>query len=188
MRVFVDSNVFYSRTLRDWLGLLYTRRENPVFQVFWTEDVVAEVIYHLRRRNPGWDGAHTRNVRDVIARTFEVGRVADFTVDGSYQGADPHDAHVHAAALACSADILLTCNTRDFSAGLDRDILPYEVMGPDDFFTLIDDLAPDVVADAAHEDAKYWFERTGEAHPPEQLRGAQAPNFAERVRRHLTGV
>jgi predicted nucleic acid-binding protein len=188
MRVLVDSNVFYSRTLRDWVGLLYTLRDDPVFQVFWTEDILAEVIYHLRRDHPDWDGARISSVRDKIARTFEVGRVVDFVVDGSYQGTDPHDAHVHAAAIACFAHVVLTCNTDDFGAALERDALPYEVMSPDGFFTLIDDLAPDVVAEAAHDDAKYWFARTGQANPPERLRAAGAPDFAERVRRHLTGV
>lgn len=50
--VLVDANVLYSKTLGDWLGLLYTIPEIPPFQVFWTEDVLAEAIYHLRRNHP----------------------------------------------------------------------------------------------------------------------------------------
>ena len=42
--VFVDANVWYSRTRRDWLGMLYTVPEVPAFQVHWTEDVLAELL------------------------------------------------------------------------------------------------------------------------------------------------
>ena len=54
--VFVDANVLYSRTLRDWLGLLYTLPEYPLFQVYWSEDVLAETLYNLRRSHPEWPG------------------------------------------------------------------------------------------------------------------------------------
>ena len=33
-----------------------------------------------------------------------LGHVRDYEIDGSYRGADKHDAHVHAAAVACRAD------------------------------------------------------------------------------------
>jgi len=36
--VFVDANVRYSRTLRDWLGMLYTTPDTPPFVVHWSED------------------------------------------------------------------------------------------------------------------------------------------------------
>lgn len=35
-RVFVDANVWYSRTLRDWLGMLYTTPDTPPFVVCWS--------------------------------------------------------------------------------------------------------------------------------------------------------
>lgn len=50
--IFVDSNVWYSRTLRDWLGMLYVTPEAPPFHVRWTEDVLAELLYHLRKQHP----------------------------------------------------------------------------------------------------------------------------------------
>lgn len=61
-RVFVDSNVFYSRTMRDWIGLLYVTGETPPFHVLWSEDVLADVLHHLRKKHPDWDGAAIANV------------------------------------------------------------------------------------------------------------------------------
>lgn len=51
-RVLVDANVFYSRTVRDWLGLMYTTSEAEPFLVCWTEDIMAELLYHLRKGHP----------------------------------------------------------------------------------------------------------------------------------------
>lgn len=186
-RVFVDANVLYSRTLRDWLGLLYTLPDEPPFVVFWSEDVLAEVIHHLRRRHPEWAGSRIARIRDLIAGTFEIGRVTDFSVDGDYSGSDPGDAHVHAAAVACRADILLTCNVTDFAAP-DKDDSNYEVMHPDEFLVMIDDEDPSLVHRAVLQDLDYWVAKVGEANPPQRLRSAGAKEFAERVRRHLTGI
>lgn len=185
-RVFVDSNVFYSRTMRDWIGLLYVRGETSPFHVLWSEDVLADVLHHLRKKHPDWDGAAIAGVHDKIARTFEVGRVDDYVVDGSYGGADPDDAHVHAAAVRGRADILLTCNVKDFVLPDDQaDLLTYEVYTPDDFFVLVDDSFPAHVCGVAHQQADYFFRKNGSADLPGRLRKANCPVFAERVRIHL---
>lgn len=181
--VFVDANVWYSRTRRDWLGMLYTVPHSPPFQVHWTEDVLAEVLHSLRKAHPDWEGGRLTGIRDKLAGTFEVGRVADFSVDGTYRGPDPHDAHIHAAAIACRAELLVTCNIADFQ--WDENESPYEVVHPDDFLILVDDTVPALVGDVAEEMHRYWFGRQGESNLPQQLRKAECPRFAERVRRHL---
>ena len=71
MVVFVDANVWYSRTLRDWVGRLYTLPETPPFEVRWTEDVMAEVLYSLRRKHPAWDGGRITRIRDLLQSTFD---------------------------------------------------------------------------------------------------------------------
>lgn len=78
LRVFVDANVLYSRTQRDWLALIYLQGQQSPYEVYWSEDVLAEVAYHLRRRHPLWSGRKIATFRDRIAGTFEVGRVTDF--------------------------------------------------------------------------------------------------------------
>ncbi|BDZ61537.1 hypothetical protein GCM10025873_13280 [Demequina sediminis] len=51
-RVLLDANVLMSRTLRDAIFLIQI--ESPgMFATCWTEDILAETLYHLRRRNPG---------------------------------------------------------------------------------------------------------------------------------------
>jgi len=85
--VFVDASVWYSRTVRDWIGMLYTIPDAPPFTVFWTEDVMAEVLHGLRRRNPDWSGSRTTAIRDRLASTFEAGRLTDYAVDGTGRGA-----------------------------------------------------------------------------------------------------
>ncbi|MDN5795511.1 MAG: hypothetical protein L0H79_07130 [Intrasporangium sp.] len=147
--------------------------------MYWSEGVVADTIHHLRKQHPCWDGKKTSNIRDLIASTFEVGRVADYVVDGTYPGPDPHDAHVHAAAVACHADILLTGDIDDFP-----ECEAYEVMFPDEFLVLVDDSMPDVVWEATHNQASYRVARCGECDLPARLRAAGAPRFAERVRVH----
>lgn len=180
---FVDANVLYSRTLRDWLGMLYTVPESPPFVVHWTEDVLAEVIYHLRKKNPAWPGDRITSIRDQLAGTFEAGRVEQFSVDATYGGRDAGDAHVHAVAVACGADVLVTCNATDFK--WDENTSPYEVMHPDDFLVLVDDSSPELVAAVVAKMCDYWVRRRGEADLAASLRKAECPQFADRVLAHL---
>lgn len=185
-RVFFDANVWFSRTRRDWLGMLYVVPDDPPFQVFWTEDVLAELLSSLRDRHPGWDGGRITGIRDRLASTFEVGRVGDFKIDGSYLGRDPGDAHVHAAAVACGAQYLVTCNTKDFH--WDQDESAYDVLHPDDFLMLVAETTPTVVHQVIREMSAYWFQRQGWSDLPRQLISAECPQFAARVRTYLQAM
>ncbi len=181
--VFVDANVWFSRTLRDWIGMLYVTPAVAPFEVRWTEDVFAEVLYRLRRAHPDWDGGRITRIRDLLTEVFEVGRVDDFQVTGEYEGTDPFDAHIHAATVACGAGILLTENVSDFTSG--EDDCPYEVLTPDEFFMLVDDAVPELVGEVAVTMSGFWFKRTGDANIPNRLRRAGCVGFADRVRLRL---
>lgn len=174
-RVFVDSNVLMSRTLTDWLCLLSLETATPPYRVYWSEDVLADVIHHTRKQHPEWDGARISVIRDRFVSVFEGGRVGDFVIDGSYAGSDPHDAHVHAAAVACDAAYLLTGNVRDFPGGGDH--LAYEVIDPDSFFVLIDDGSPGLVRAVTRAQMTYWARRRPEANLPHHLERAGCPAF-----------
>ncbi len=182
-RVFVDSNVFYSRTLRDWLGLIYLEGDQSPFVVFWSEDVMAEVVYHLRRKHPDWDGTQIATVRDRLTSSFEVGRVTDYTVSPSDAVTDPDDLHVHAAALACDADILLTCNTKDFVGGEH-----YDVMTPDDFFVLVNRSVPAAVRAATRKQVDYWGRQGLEVDLPARLTAAGCDHFAGLDLEHIRAL
>jgi predicted nucleic acid-binding protein len=183
-RVFVDANVLYSRTLRDWLALLQLRSSGEVYTVYWTEDVLAETIYRLRRNHPEWNGAKITAIRDLIARTFEGGRVEDFAIDDSFPGGDGDDRHVHAAALACRADIVLTADNGFLIQDQELDSRPYEAYKPDEFFMLVDDSAPALVQLVTREQTMYWTQRGTRADLAGRLIAAECPRFAERVRVH----
>lgn len=110
----------------------------------------------------------------------------DFVIDGSYSGRDQGDAHVHAAAIACGADVLITSNVADFVWADDSP--PYDIMTPDEFFVLVDDSSPWHVVDVVQATCSYWVSRTGQADLPRALVAAGCPVFAERVRAHLRGL
>ena len=181
-RVFLDSNVLFSRTQRDWFGLLTSAEEMAApFRVYWTEDLLSEALYHLRRKNPKWDGATLTRIGDNIRQTWPDGRVAQFEVDGSFAGSDPNDGHVHAATLACKAHYLVTNNINDFD-GEHSDELPYEIVTPDDFLVLVDDVAPRLVADGVNRQLDYWGARQDIV---QALQRANCTQFAQRVLLHL---
>lgn len=164
--------------------------DSPIFQVRWTEDILAEALYRLRKDHPKWSGANISSMRDHIVEAFPHGRISAFAADENFTGRDEHDGHVHAAAIAGNVDILLTCNDpRDFvSPEVDLDELSYEIYGPDDFFVLVDDSDSRLVRRVTRSQRDYWFKRNRSADLPEYLMKADAPQFAERVRCHLLAL
>ncbi|MEZ5210432.1 PIN domain-containing protein [Gordonia sp. (in: high G+C Gram-positive bacteria)] len=185
-QVFVDANVIRSRTLRDWLFLL--RNAGDMFSVCTTEDVIAEVVYTLRREKPDAPGYLTSSVHDRITEQLDY-RVEDYPAGApGYCGSDPDDAHVHAAAVAAGVDIVLTADKGFTSLSEeDRDGLPYEIYHPDEFFVLVDDSSPDTVRRVSGEQLEYWCAKkpSGGANLPAALDDADCPRFAERVRLRL---
>ncbi|MFD1716175.1 PIN domain-containing protein [Amnibacterium flavum] len=179
-RVFVDANVLYSRTLRDWLFMLRNEIEG-MFQLHTSRDVIVEVLYQLRRNHQDMDGGVIVNLHDKItAAVDEI--LDDFDASISYTGEDPNDRHVHAAAVACAAQILLTED-----AGLTSDDeTTYEVWNCDDFFVLIDDSAGWFVERVVRDQHRYWSARPGRPKSiVKALEDARCPQFAKRVAKHL---
>ena len=189
--VLVDANVLYSRTTRDWLFLLRDQTRGGMFTVHATVDILAEVLYSLRRDRPDAPGWQTRRVHDLLLASLDE-LIEDYTVDGSWPGDDPDDAHVHAAAIACRATILLSGDKGFSGVPADIDVLlPYEVHTADSFFTLIDDSAPDHVRAVALQQHAYWSGRREDWQPSDlatSLAAAGCPDFSERVQRHLEDI
>lgn len=176
-RVFVDSNVLASRTLRDWLFLIQGHAPG-LYSTYASDDVLAETVRVVRRRNPKMDGDLPSRFQTQLRKSLtEV--LDDFPGDVPFSGGDVDDHHVHAAALACRADIVLTSNGRDFG---DPNELTYEVMPPDEFFVLADDSAPQVIQRVMLTQSEYWQSRAGSKTLDEALVAAKCPQFAERIR------
>ena len=68
---FVDANILYSRTIRDWLFALSTSKIQ-MFDLFSSEDVFAEVVYHYRRSNPKRSGDEVNGLVNQIRELVHV--------------------------------------------------------------------------------------------------------------------
>lgn len=187
-RVLVDANVLFSRTQRDWLFLLKLKSEGRIFTVSSTVDIIAETVARYRDKNRYVSGGAIVRLNDLLLANLDE-RVDEYTVDESFAGADQDDAHVDAAARACGADVVLTCDAGWAKLGAEvLDTLPYEVQHPDDFFCLVDDAPPATVRLVVKDQVDYWMSKHGEADLPARLRAASCPEFAERVRQHLQAI
>lgn len=168
--------MLFSRTLRDWIALLYLRSGRTLFEVMWTDDIMVEFQYHLRKKFPHLDDAQCGGVRRNLEETFASGHVQGYTIDPRGRYPDIGDAHVHCAAIHAHADILLTNDTRGF---VESDELPYEIYNCDDFLTLLDDSAPHVVRAVIVEQLRLFHRKGMNTSLPKRLRSADAPNFAD---------
>lgn len=185
-RVFVDANVLASRVQRDWLFLL--AGEVRMFDTYISEDVLAETIRTFRRRFPDADGGQVTRLRAGLVRAADH-MVDEFPGALTFVGNDHHDRHVNAAATACGAHKLLTCDSGflDMDEAL-MDQLPYEPYHPDDFFVLVNDSAPHAVRAVVQDQLRYWRSHGQPAQLADKLEGARCPLFAEVVRHHLAAL
>lgn len=180
-RVFVDANVLYSKTTRDWLFHLRIANEG-LFQLHCTEDVFAEAVHHLRKNHPRWAGARVAAL-SASFRTIMDEVLEDFPSTIPFTGTDEGDYHVHAAAVHSRADLLLTNNrTSDFTAADDES---YEVITPDDFFMLVASSAPAGARAALEGQIDHWKSRSSGVTLDEALEAAGCPLFAAKVRELL---
>lgn len=182
MRVLIDANVLASRTLLDWLYHLGKPEYSPL-TLLSSEDLRAEAACALRGRHPFWPSSA---IDQALITYEEVTRLTEFQSGGyGFTGSDLDDAHVHAAAVASIADVLLTSNRpSDFSA--DHASEPYRIMTPDAFFASLALSHPDVIARALDGQLMYYrkIDRpvSGMA---DALRRAGCPQFADIVSEKL---
>jgi predicted nucleic acid-binding protein len=177
-RVFVDANVLYSRTLRDWLFLLRVESNGGMFQIHTSWDVINEAGDKLRNAHPEWPGGAISSLMKKIQEIFD--EIITVYPGGQVEGiADEGDWHVHHAAEACHADILLTEDT-----GFESDDTHYEVYTCDEFFLEVEKSAPEVVGRVVKRQVPFWANRGGKQ-LPDALRDAECPKFAEVALKHI---
>ncbi|RRD29306.1 PIN domain-containing protein [Actinomyces bowdenii] len=181
-RVLVDANVLFSKTTMDWLFLL--RMHNAgMFSLYATEDIIAEVLANMRKKNPTAPGHLTSHRAELIRNTLDE-VLRDFPSDIPFTGADPADYHVHAAATNGRADLLLTSNKpEDFTAHPDGEA--YSIICPDEFFLLISESNPSCLMPIIEEQMDYWSSKQEHLQLDDALMGAQCPAFSLRVREEL---
>lgn len=182
LRVFVDANILYSRTLRDWLFLIPL--QSNIYSLHCTDDVIREALHNLRKNNPRAGGNLTQALNERWHELFDE-VFNDFPPQPAHEGVSSEDIHVHGAVLHCRADALITTNVKDFC---EAENLNYELYSPDNFLCLADDSNPDATRAATTRQLQYWSDKA-QKQPvkplPEALNHAGCPQFAQRVEAHL---
>lgn len=152
-----------------------------MYVIACSRDVVIETLNTLRNQNPSWPGGHTTELMNAFFDALDM--VDDFDASIEYGGTDPDDRHVHAAAVASGAGFLIT-DDKGF-ARMASDETPYEVISADDFFVLVDDSHPHLIAEATRNQIEYWLSRKQKALLADHLIKAGCPMFAERIAGHV---
>lgn len=141
-----DANVLYPAPLRDFLMHLAL---TDLFRARWTNDIHDEWIRNVLSDRPDL-------TLEQLTRTKELmnAHVRDCVVEGyeqlipSIELPDPDDRHVLAAAIRCSADVIVTFNLGDFPSEV---LTQYsiEAQHPDEFIMHLLDLNSGRVCAAA---------------------------------------
>lgn len=138
-----DADVLHPPGLRD---LLVRLGQTGLFRARWSEQILDEMVASILRRRPDLDPERLARTRQLMCEA-----VADCLVTGyeplinGLSLPDPDDRHVLAAAIRCSAQVIVTANLDDFpAAALER--FNIEAQSPDQFVLDVVNLAPARVA------------------------------------------
>jgi hypothetical protein len=142
--VFLDANILYSRTLRDWICLMALDSGHTAYQVRWSEDVLAEWVYRMRRARPELSDRALGGLRRRLESAFEDAMVTEYNPADVPATPDIYDRHVLAAAASVPVDMLVTSDKRGIPAQLSRQV-GVELWPPDDFLNLVADRHPTLV-------------------------------------------
>jgi len=192
-KVFLDANILFSRTLRDWFFQLRLNSQGDLFTVATSEEAIVEVQSRLRKENPGLSGQVVSRFRNQVT-DFCDEFASEYLVPEIREIADEQDWHIHAAVLKLSSDILITSDKGFLTC---REVLQesynYEILHPDEFLVLVDDNWPSLVRRVTDLQSIYWAEK--ELHSGAKSRklatmlsDAKCPAFAARVQQHLKAL
>lgn len=136
--VVLDANVLYPFRTRD---VLFTFAQQGLFRARFTTDIINEWTRSLISNKPELEES-VQQQASIVAEVFDECYVEGYEplIDG-LSLPDQDDRHVLAAAIKCSAQIIVTENRRDFPA----DILEQygiEALGADDMLANTFDLFP----------------------------------------------
>ncbi|MCM0676743.1 PIN domain-containing protein [Micromonospora phytophila] len=191
--VFLDANVLYSRTLRDWISLLSLESDCLVYDLRYSEDVLAEWMYRMRRKRPELSEQAIGGQRRRFVEAFPHGLVTGYSPQSVPCPPDPDDRHVLAAAVHGAADFLVTNDRQG------REAFPtvcvqgrLEVHTADEFLNWVADTSMGLVQRVVTRQVSYYRRSlvTHDRHEVDliaYLRKAGAHRFAERLEGHLGG-
>jgi predicted nucleic acid-binding protein len=136
--VVLDANVLYPFRMRD---VLFTFAQQGLFRARFTKDIIDEWTRSLIENKPELE-ASVRQQADAVSEAFEECFVEGYAplIEGLHLP-DNDDRHVLAAAIKCSAQIIVTENRRDFPAEI-LDQYEIEALGAYDALANTFDLFP----------------------------------------------
>ena len=138
-----DADVLHPPGLRD---LLVRLGQTGLFRARWSEQILDEMVRSILERRADLDAERLARTRALMCDAVPDCLVTGYEplIDG-LQLPDPDDRHVLAAAIRCSAQVIVTSNLADFPAeALER--FNIEAQGPDQFVLDVVNLAPARVA------------------------------------------
>ncbi|BDR53754.1 hypothetical protein KIM372_16610 [Bombiscardovia nodaiensis] len=164
----------------------FYKADSSMFEIYASEDVIAETIRSIRRNFPAIPGENiTRIARQLRGM---VNLVESFDCEAArktYTGDDPYDLHVHAATVDSGCDYLIT-NDKGFIQGVSKEVLealPYTISCADDFFILLAESSTKACDEAVEIEMSYYAEKElSSDFFQNQLVGAGCPLFAQQVR------
>lgn len=183
--VLPDANIWFSTTLHAWFGLLAAETLGS-WTFHWTEDILAEAIYHKRKKYPDSSSHQIEAIRDRLLKVSPNTRISGYSIDDSVVYPDKFDAHVHSAAVHGKVQYIVT-NDRTGFCGLyaDPDECPYEVYTADEFLMLAAESAPEAIDEVICRQFSYRLQRGTPFNIAAKLDAAQCPVFADYVRERL---
>lgn len=138
-----DADVLHPPGLRD---LLVRLGQTGLFRARWSEQILDEMVASILRRRHDLDADRLARTRQLMCEAVADCLVTGYEplVDG-LNLPDPDDRHVLAAAIRCSAQVIVTSNLDDFPATA---LEPFniEAQSPDQFVLDVVNLAPARVA------------------------------------------
>jgi len=175
--VLLDANVLVPVSLAD---TLLRAAEQGLYTPLWSERVLVEVRRAILKVHPHIAAGRLDARIHAMNRAFEDALVVGWeSLEAGITLPDRDDRHVVAAAIRGKADIIVTCNLKDFPPKA-LELLGIEALSPDDFLQDLLDLAPEAMT------AVIWSQAAATAHPPltvsgvlTSLRQAGAPIFAD---------
>lgn len=126
--VVIDACVLYSAALRD---ILLRLAEIGLVSPRWSERILDETARALCRTRPDLQSGQVQHLIECMSRAFPESMI-DPAVSLTLGLPDANDEHVLAVATACSADLLLTFNVRDFPMGVVQRVTTTQVATPDE--------------------------------------------------------
>ncbi len=140
-----DASVLYPAPLRD---LLMQLALSDLYRAHWTSEIHDEWIRNLLEDRPDLTVQQLQRTRELMDASVRDCLVENFSaLIPSLHLPDPHDRHVLAAGIAAKADVIVTCDLKDFP----RDSLEaysIEAQHPDDFILHLIKQAPEKVYSA----------------------------------------